>query len=318
MRRDRISMILGLGVVLLTGSVGYSSNSQSVPEREKVPELEIGWRWEIEPMDLPDGWRSGGYMRTFSHGGLTLSESADGRVLAVLSQSVDLSERGSASPEFRLVLMDEDGAEVKIRAWRITSSDVIKITRFSITTEAETVEAVGLAVLDLEGRRATSRSAMQEAKAKGASALPLPVIGEELVFDLPTIDGARVRSADLMGKVVLIDCWATWCGPCMSKMPELKKIHETYKDSGLVIVGVNFDTDFDKARTAIDDGDLAWPHVSAEGVAQGIDDLLERSAGIPMLPRLILIGRDGVVIDDLYPYNLADRIEGVMEDSPEN
>lgn len=311
MKLNKAFGVLAIGVTLLTLSPGVALGNNE--QTELAPELDVGWQWAIEPTQIRDGWRSNGFTRLFSHGGLTLSETPEGNVLAVLSQSMDLDKRGAAAPEFRLVLLDEQGEELRAAGWSKSANQAIRITNLRIAGKAESVERVGLAVLDLEGRRKQSDAAMRDAEHAGASALPLPVIGEPIEFDLPTMEGGRLRSDDLKGNLVLIDCWATWCGPCMAKMPELKKTHETYKDKGLVIIGVNFDDDPAKAQTAIEEGNLAWHHVHAGQAARGIDDLWERATGISTLPRLILIDREGVVIDDFYPHDVAKRIEEAMD-----
>lgn len=57
--------------------------------------------------------------------------------------------------------------------------------------------------------------------------------------DLPGLDGKPLRTADLKGKVVIVDFWGTWCGPCRDELPVLAALHEKYRDQGLEIVGVN-------------------------------------------------------------------------------
>jgi len=261
MRFDRTFASAAIGVLLLIGS---AASAHAKDNRAAQPaDLDVGWRWAIEPVELREGWRSNGFTRLFSHGALILSETPEGGMLALLSQSVDLQQRGSAAPRFRLVLLDDKGAELRTTGSWSSANRVIRITSFRSLDKADSVERVGLAVLDLEGRREQSEAAMRDAADVGASVLPLPVIGEPLEFDLPTVDGGRVRSDDLKGKIVLIDCWATWCGPCMSKMPELKKARETYEGEGLVVVSVNFDDDPAKAKSAIEQGGLDWAHVSA-------------------------------------------------------
>src|SRR6185503_13176750 len=59
-------------------------------------------------------------------------------------------------------------------------------------------------------------------------------------IDLPTHDG-RIKSADLAGKVIYVDFWASWCGPCQASFPWLKSMHEQYGTKGLVIVAINVD-----------------------------------------------------------------------------
>jgi hypothetical protein len=78
-----------------------------------------------------------------------------------------------------------------------------------LTGETE-IAKVALGVLDGAGRLERARDGQQRAERLGASVLPLPRVGQQLTFDLPTIDGARFRSADQLGKVVVIDCWAVW------------------------------------------------------------------------------------------------------------
>lgn len=58
-------------------------------------------------------------------------------------------------------------------------------------------------------------------------------------FTLATLDGTKVTLSDLRGKIVLINLWATWCPPCRAEMPALENAYEQYRDSGVVILGIN-------------------------------------------------------------------------------
>lgn len=58
-------------------------------------------------------------------------------------------------------------------------------------------------------------------------------------FTLPTLEGEQFKLSDYKGKVVMVNFWASWCEPCRVEMPEIQKAYETYKDQGLVVVGVN-------------------------------------------------------------------------------
>jgi thiol-disulfide isomerase/thioredoxin len=81
---------------------------------------------------------------------------------------------------------------------------------------------------------------------------PAPVAGETLSheqllsermlgYGASALDGSTYRIADQKGKVLLVNAWATWCGPCRYEIPELKRLHEEYGDDGLEIVGVSVD-----------------------------------------------------------------------------
>ena len=157
-----------------------------------------------------------------------------------------------------------------------------------------------------------SKEAIQRAKVAGVAVLPLPRVGEAFDFALTIVDGKKISAVELRGKVVLIDCWATWCAPCMAKMPKLKELYEKWHQAGLEIVGVNFDKDAEKAREAAGANELPWPtvHVPAD---EKVRDLWFEASGIRTLPRLLLIDREGVLHADCQPYQLEQAIEKLMK-----
>ncbi|MGD9160769.1 MAG: TlpA disulfide reductase family protein [Desulfobacteraceae bacterium] len=61
-------------------------------------------------------------------------------------------------------------------------------------------------------------------------------------FTLDSVTGENIKLSDLRGKVVLLDFWATWCGPCLQTIPEIVRLEEKYRDRGLVVLGVSMDT----------------------------------------------------------------------------
>ena len=91
-------------------------------------------------------------------------------------------------------------------------------------------------------------------------------------FALSTLEGGSVRMADLRGKVVLLNFWATWCPPCEAEMPDLDALHRTYGQSqGLVVLGVNLQEDAGKVAQYVRERNLGFPilldvdgHVTSE------------------------------------------------------
>lgn len=132
--------------------------------------------------------------------------------------------------------------------------------------------------------------------------------------------GPPVKLADLNGKVVLLEFWGYWCGPCVASMPDLFKIHDEFKDKGVVIVGIHVDTDGDLTTVEQLDEKLAefkrdiWKGRDLPfSVAMTSGRVLENDArggladkyGIRGYPSTVLIGRDGKVVGKFHARDAA-------------
>ena len=104
-----------------------------------------------------------------------------------------------------------------------------------------------------------------------------------------TLDGKEVTLASLKGKVVLLDFWATWCGPCKAAMPTIQKISEDYKSKDVVVLGVNT---FEQKPDAAKDY-LAKKKFTYGCLLKG--DELAKAYGVTGIPTLVIIGKDGKV-----------------------
>lgn len=122
----------------------------------------------------------------------------------------------------------------------------------------------------------------------------VPEIGEPFVdLILPDITGEKVKLSDFKGKYILVDFWASWCSPCRSQNPVLKRLYEKYKISNFEILSVSIDDKKDRWTKAVKDDKLTWINVLSEG---GRTSEAGQLYGINSLPDNILINPDGIII----------------------
>lgn len=110
---------------------------------------------------------------------------------------------------------------------------------------------------------------------------------------LPSPDGQEIALSSLRGKYVLIDFWASWCGPCRKENPNVVRMYNKYKDKGFEIFGVSFDQNKDKWVQAIAADKLTWPHVSD---LKGWESSAAQLYGITSIPHTILLDKEGKII----------------------
>jgi cytochrome c biogenesis protein CcmG, thiol:disulfide interchange protein DsbE len=106
-------------------------------------------------------------------------------------------------------------------------------------------------------------------------------------FTLTGLDGQKLDSSSLKGKVVLIDFWATWCAPCRKEIPRFVELQKQYGDQGFQIVGISMDDSAGPVRDFNKEFKLNYP------VVMGDDTVADAYGGVLGLPVNILVGRDG-------------------------
>lgn len=116
----------------------------------------------------------------------------------------------------------------------------------------------------------------------------------ELSFE-DAISGDSVSMADLRGKVVVVDFWATWCGPCIAEMPTMKELYAEFAPQGVEFVGVSLDRSaehdgLEKLRNYVDENDIGWPQYYQGNYW---DSEFSSGWGINSIPALFAVDRDG-------------------------
>ncbi len=127
-------------------------------------------------------------------------------------------------------------------------------------------------------------------------------------FSLQSLDGKTMRLSDFRGKAVLLNFWATWCGPCKIEMPWFVDLQKEYGSQGLQIVGVAMDdaSKEDIAKFARDMG-VNYP------ILIGKEAVGDEYGGVPALPESFLIARDGKIVDKIIGLRGKAEIEDAVK-----
>ncbi len=128
---------------------------------------------------------------------------------------------------------------------------------------------------------------------------------------LPGPDGKIKKLSDLKGKIILVDFWASWCGPCRRENPNVVAMYNGFKEENFEIFGVSFDENKEKWVKAIEDDELNWKHVSD---LKGWNSEAGKIYGVRSIPHTVLINREGIIVDkNLRGDVLRKRIEELLQ-----
>ncbi len=153
-------------------------------------------------------------------------------------------------------------------------------------------------------------TAPDELKAQATAELKkLDAVGKTVDLQFTAVDGRAVDLAKLKGKVVLVDFWATWCGPCVRELPHVKEAYDKLHSQGFEIVGISLDKDKDKLTAFVGEHKMEWP--------QFFDGLYWQNKyavqfGIESIPAMWLIDKKGILRDVNARADLSDSVTKLL------
>ena len=135
-------------------------------------------------------------------------------------------------------------------------------------------------------------------------------------FSATDLDGKSISLQQYRGKVVLLDFWAVWYGPCIGEMPNIKRVYDTYKDRGFDVIGVSLDTDETRLRNYLKKNNISWRQIFS---GQKWKSPLAQQYHIQTIPAPWLIARDGTLISrEARGVKLEQLVVEALKNKPEN
>lgn len=199
-------------------------------------------------------------------------------------------------------VLDEEALEPKIMAVQNDPQAVMKLftefrNAFNKQLEAPGIDPGMKLAIDAKNKVQKEKQQKMQAEMMAEKAQTAKLAGTESPsFIYENYKGGKTSLADFKGKYVYIDTWATWCGPCRAEIPHLQKAEEKYKGKNIEFVSISVDVpkDYDKWRKMVADKNLGGTQLFAD--KDWKSDFI-RAYNINSIPRFILIGPDGKVIN---------------------
>lgn len=121
-----------------------------------------------------------------------------------------------------------------------------------------------------------------------------------------------ITNKDLERKVVLVDIWATWCGPCIAEIPHLNKVYEKYKSRGFEILSISIDRDKQRVISFFENRDMAMPWLTAFSPGEWEAEVIKKF-NVNAVPRLILIDKNGIIVEEKLAELRQEKLEEKLD-----
>ena len=145
--------------------------------------------------------------------------------------------------------------------------------------------------------KAEDSRVQQALESLDSSARRLEMVGKPMPVSGKQLEGKPFDISQYKGKVVLVDFWATWCGPCVKELPNVKETYKKYQDRGFEVVGISLDSDEDELRNFLKSEKLPWPILFGGGDdSDGWSHPMAKKYDVTSIPTAILLDQQGKVV----------------------
>lgn len=180
----------------------------------------------------------------------------------------------------------------------------------------EVFEMLYAVAMRSEGAKATAiakeiAASSADAQVKEAAAALLKKterVGKPVVIKFTALDGRKVELAKMKGKVVLIDFWATWCGPCVAEIPKIKAAYEKLNPKGFEIIGISLDEEKDALIALVKQKQMPWPQFFED---KG-ENRYAKEFDISAIPAMWLVDKQGNLVDTNAREGLEKKVEKLL------
>ncbi len=136
-----------------------------------------------------------------------------------------------------------------------------------------------------------------------------PAVGDVVEIKFNAVNGGKIDLAEMKGKVVLIDFWATWCGPCVKEIPNVVAAYNKLHEKGFEIIGISLDDNRGELTKFIKKNDMPWPQYFD---GKGWKNKISSSYGVSSIPAMWLIDKEGKIASLNARSNLESQVEALL------